>query len=95
MIGILLYLCLHEDDNRSARCFGPTSQAAAALREGKFRDLIEEGLRYVLASQTATPPADRSPQPTVDDLMQDCRGIVADAPADYATNPKYIENFGR
>ncbi len=62
------------------------AKAEAALRGRKFRDLIEEGLRHVLTSQAAaTPP---SPSPSVDELMQDCRGIAADAPADYATNPK-------
>jgi hypothetical protein len=68
------------------------AKAEAALRGRKFRDLIEEGLRHVLASQAAaTPP---SPSPSVDELMQDCRGIAADAPADYATNPKYLDGFG-
>jgi hypothetical protein len=69
------------------------AKAEAALRGRKLRDLIEEGLRQVLASRAVTTSA--SPAPSVDHLMQDCRGIVADAPVDYATNPKYMENFGR
>jgi hypothetical protein len=68
------------------------AKAEAALRGRKFRDLIEEGLRSVLATPSPEPPP---PSPSVDDLMQDCRGIAADAPADYASNPNYMENFGR
>jgi len=65
------------------------------MRGRKFKDLVEEALRKLLASsepQTAEKPAN---QPTFHDLMQDCCGIIADAPADYATNPKYMEGFGR
>jgi len=69
------------------------AKAEAALRGRKLRDLIEESLRQVLASHAAT--TSLSPSPSVDDLMQDCRGIAAESPADYANNPKHMENFGR
>jgi hypothetical protein len=70
------------------------AKAEAALRGRKFRDLVEEGLRHVLAGNVE-PSLDPTPSPSVDDLMRDCRGIVAETPADYATNPKYLEDFGR
>jgi hypothetical protein len=28
-------------------------------------------------------------------VMRDCCGMAKDAPADYVTNPKYMEGFGR
>ena len=70
------------------------AKAEAALRGRKFKDLVEEGLRRVLRipePETAQRPAGAS----VHDLMQGCCGIARDAPADYATNPKYMEEFGR
>ena len=70
-------------------------KAEAALRGRKFKELVEEALRKLLASPDpgeADKPAD---QPSFHDLMKDCCGIVADAPADYATNPKHMEGFGR
>lgn len=70
-------------------------KAEAAMRGRKIKDLVDEALRKLLASSDpgeAEKPAD---QPSFHDLMKDCCGIVADAPADYATNPKYMEGFGR
>ena len=70
-------------------------KAEAALRGRKFKDLVEEGLRRVLQSPEPETSPKRSPEPSVHDLMRDCCGIVKDAPADYATNPKYFDGFGR
>lgn len=36
-------------------------------------------------------PAERPAGPSLDDLMREFCGIAKDAPADYATNPKYME----
>ena len=66
-------------------------RAAAAIS----KDLVEEGLRRVLQAPESKTSAQRPTRPSVHDLMQDSCGIVKDAPADYATNPKYMEEFGR
>ena len=71
------------------------AKAEAALRGRKFKDLIEEGLRRVLEAPEPETSARQPPGPSVHDLMRDCCGIAKDAPADYATNPKYMEGFGR
>lgn len=70
------------------------AKAEAALRGRKLRELVEEGLRRVLATPE---PARARPKatPSFHDLMQDCCGIVRKAPADYATNPKHLDGFGR
>jgi hypothetical protein len=70
-------------------------KAAAALRGRKFKDLVEEALRKLLATPEPSETEKTANQPSFHDLMKDCCGIVADAPADYATNPKYMEGFGR
>jgi len=71
------------------------AKAEAALRGRNLKDLVEEGLRRVLEAPEPETSAQRPTRPSVHDLMQDCCGIVKDAPADYATNPKYMEEFGR
>lgn len=71
------------------------AKAAAAIRGRKFKDLIEEALRQLLASPTPDDAKKPPAQPSLHDLMQDCCGIIADVPADYATNPKHMEGFGR
>ena len=71
------------------------AKAEAALRGRKFKDLVEEGLRWVLESREPELSAKQPPRPSVHDLMRDCCGIAKDAPSDYATNPKYMEGFGR
>lgn len=71
------------------------TKAEAALRGRKFKDLVEDGLRRVLAAPEPEKPAIQAPAPSVHDLMRDCCGIAVDAPEDYATNPKYMEGFGR
>jgi hypothetical protein len=71
------------------------TKAEAALRGRKFKDLVEEGLRQVLGTPEPETSANRPPTPSVHDLMRDCCGIAANTPADYATNPKYMDDFGR
>jgi hypothetical protein len=71
------------------------AKAEAALRGRNLKDLVEEGLRRVLRAPERETSAQRTTGPSVHDLMQDCCGITKDAPADYATNPKYMEDFGR
>jgi hypothetical protein len=71
------------------------TKAEAALRGRKVKDLVEEGLRRVLEASEPEPSANRPPTPSVHDLMRDCCGIATNTPADYATNPKYMDGFGR
>jgi hypothetical protein len=71
------------------------AKAEAALRGRNFKGLVEEGLRRVLRSPEPETSTQRPAGPSVHDLMRDCCGIAKDAPADYATNPKYMEEFGR
>ena len=70
-------------------------KAEAALRGRRFKDLVEEGLRHVLGTPEPQPLTSHPPRPSVHDLMRDCCGIAKDTPADYASNPKYMEEFGR
>ena len=71
------------------------AKAEAAMRGRNLKDLVEEGLRRVLRAPEPETSTQRPAGPSVHDLMQDCCGIAKDAPADYATNPKYMEGFGR
>jgi hypothetical protein len=71
------------------------AKAEAALRGRNLKDLVEEGLRRVLRAPEPETSAKRPTGPSVHDLMQDCCGIARNTPADYATNPKYMEGFGR
>jgi hypothetical protein len=69
------------------------AKAEAALRGRKLKDLVEEGLRRVL--EEPEPQENRTSAPaSLHDAMQECCGI-ADGPADYATNPDYMDGFGR
>ncbi len=69
------------------------AKITAASRGQKFKDLVEEGLRRVLGE---TGGAERPPEPpSLHEMMKECCGIATAAPADYATNPKYLEGFGR
>jgi hypothetical protein len=73
------------------------AKSEAALRGRKLKDLVEEGLRLVLEKPPATadeqPPAKR--KPSAHDLLKDLCGIIKDGPEDLATNPKYLDDFGR
>lgn len=67
-------------------------KAEAALRGQKLKDLVEEGLRLVLA----TPPGGGRPaQPSLQELMQDACGVVDSGVPDLGSNPKHLEGFGR
>ena len=67
------------------------AKAEAALRGCNLNDLVEEGLRRILRGPLPETLAERPAGPSVHDLMRDCCGIAKDTPADYATNPKYME----
>ena len=71
------------------------AKAEAALRGRRLKDLVEEGLRRVIRNAEPEAESKPPPAPSVHDLMRDCCGIAQDAPADYATNPRYMEDFGR
>ena len=71
------------------------AKAEAALRGRKLKELVEEALHKLLASPEPGATEKPADQPSFHDLMKDCCGIVSDAPTDYATNPEYMEGFGR
>lgn len=66
------------------------AKAEAALSGRKLKDLVEEGLRLVLASPRETPPS-----PSLAGLMQGARGSVASGIPDLASNPEHLAGFGR
>ena len=66
------------------------AKAEAALRGRKFRELVEEGLRLVLA----TPRSGRA-QPSLEELMKPVRGVVDSGVPDLASNPRHLQGFGR
>jgi hypothetical protein len=65
------------------------AKAEAALRGRKLKDLIEEGLRLVLASSR------QHPRPTLAQLMKSGCGIIDSGIPDLGSNPKHLANFGR
>jgi hypothetical protein len=66
------------------------AKAAAALRGGKLKDLIEEGLRLVLDG------AGKSPRRgSLAALMKGARGVVNSRIPDLASNPKHLAGLGR
>ena len=66
------------------------AKAEAALTGRKLKDLVEEGLRYVLKV-----PTKAHDQRTLAERMEKGRGIIDSGLPDLATNPKYLEDFGR
>ena len=66
------------------------AKAEAALRGRKLKDLIEEGLRLVLAS-----PQTARKRPSLAELMKDARGVVDSGVPDLASNPDHLAGFGR
>jgi hypothetical protein len=73
------------------------AKAVAALRGRKLKDLIEEGLRVVVADPSrGEKPAGGAKRVSVHDLMKD---LILDydeeGPTDLSTNPKYFDDFGR
>ena len=71
------------------------AKSEAALRGRRLKDLVEEGLRLILAMPPGGDEQPPSPKPSLHELMKDTCGIIKDAPEDYATNPKYLDDFGR
>jgi hypothetical protein len=72
------------------------AKAEAALRGIKFKDLVQESLQRLLESTSSTDTAANEMElPTVYDLMKDYCGIVDSGISDLATNPAYMEGFGR
>ncbi len=66
------------------------AKAEAALRGGRLKDLIEEGLRLVLDS-----PRPKSRRPSLAKLMEKSRGVVDSCIPDLASNEKHLAGFGR
>lgn len=66
------------------------AKAEAALRGRKLKDLIEEGLRLVLAS-----PQMARKRSSLAELMKDARGVVDSGVPDLASNPEHLAGFGR
>jgi len=70
------------------------AKSEAALRGRKLKDLVEEGLRAVLAApggESAPPPK----KPSMHDLARDLIFEGVESPRDLSTNPKYFDDFGR
>jgi len=66
------------------------AKAEAALRGRKLKDLVEEGLRLVLAG---SPKARR--EPSLAGLMKRARGTIDSGVPDLASNPRHLAGFGR
>jgi hypothetical protein len=66
------------------------AKAEAALRGRKLKDLVEEGLRLVLAS-----PQTARKRSSLAELMKDARGVVDSGVPDLASNPEHLAGFGR
>ena len=74
------------------------AKSEAALRGRKLKDLVEEGLQLVLEKDKGGQPAEKSRHrkkgPSAHDLLKEWCGIFEGEP-DLATNPKYMEGFGK
>lgn len=69
------------------------AKSEAALRGRKLKDLVEEGLRLVLAAPVASvTPAKKV---TAHDLLKDLIYEDGDGPDDLSTNKKDFDDFGR
>ena len=66
------------------------AKSEAALRGQKLKDLVEEGLRLALASQSE--PVSR---PSLAELMKGACGIVDSGVKDLGSNPEHLAGFGR
>lgn len=66
------------------------AKAEAALRGRKLKDLVEEGLRLVLAS-----PRTGRKRSSLAELMKDARGVVDSGVPDLASNPDHLVGLGR
>jgi hypothetical protein len=72
------------------------AKSEAALRGRKLKDLVEDGLRLVLGADGGEHQLRPEPRkkPTAHDLLKD---LIFDdeCPTDLASNPKYLDGFGR
>ncbi len=66
------------------------AKAEAALRGRKLKDLVEEGLRLVLAA-----PSDATRHPDLDELMKHALGVVDSGIPDLGSHPEHLKGFGR
>jgi hypothetical protein len=71
------------------------AKSEAALRGKKLKDLVEEGLRQVLAAPPGGGEAPPAKKPTMHDLAKHLIFEGVDSPPDLSTNPKYFDDFGR
>jgi len=79
------------------------AKSKAALRGRKLKHLVEEGLRLVLEEQQPvlgkSPSRKKQhlkPRPgSLHEKMQKFCGIIKDGPEDLASNPKYLDDYGR
>jgi hypothetical protein len=71
------------------------AKSEAALTGRKLKDLVEEGLRLVLAAPPAGDEASPSRKVTAHDLLKDLIYDDGDGPDDLSTNKKYFDDFGR
>jgi len=65
------------------------------MRGRKFKDLIEDGLRLILAAPPAGDEPPPKKKPSMHDLAKDLIFEGVDSPPDLSTNPKYFDDFGR
>jgi hypothetical protein len=66
------------------------AKAEAALSGRKLKDLVEEGLRLVLAA-----PDRARKRPSLAGLTKRARGMIDSGVPDLASNPKHLAGFGR
>ena len=71
------------------------AKSEAALSGRKLKDLVEEGLRLVLALPPAGGEAPPPKKLTAHDLLKDLIYNDGDCPDDLSTNKKYFDDFGR
>ena len=71
------------------------AKSEAALRGRKLKDLVEEGLRLVLAAPFSGGDAPPPKKVTAHDLLKDLIFEDDDGPDDLSTNKKYFDDFGR
>jgi intracellular sulfur oxidation DsrE/DsrF family protein len=64
-------------------------KSEAALRGQKLRELVQEGIEYVLEH-----PAEKATSTTTH-RFEDGFGIVKSGVGDLSSNPKHMEGFGR
>ena len=78
-------------DKLSNDLFRPAT-AAPVLLGRKFDDRIGEGLQRVLDQAKADVTTALA---SLDDLMQDFRGVAEPTPLDFASNSAHLDGFGR